>query len=84
MRVRDLHSNLTLLCTLSLLCGSTFAADSPAPPPTRGTAKQPLLLLEARPVPVDNGDFEKGMDNWEGSGVIATDAKHGGGKSMLL
>lgn len=33
---------------------------------------------------VDNGDFEKGLDNWEGRGVIVTEVKHGGDHSLLL
>lgn len=43
-----------------------------------------LTICYGEPVAVDNGDFEKGMDNWEGKGAIAADVKHGGEKSMLL
>ncbi len=43
-----------------------------------------LAAAPAEPVAVDNGDFEKDMDNWEGKGVIAADVKHGGEKSMRI
>ena len=42
-----------------------------------------LTICYGEPVAVDNGDLEKGMDNWEGAGVIV-DVKHGGAKSLLL
>lgn len=37
-----------------------------------------------RDVPVVNGDFEDGMDNWEGAGEISTAERHAGERSLCL
>ena len=41
-------------------------------------------VLFASDVPVDNGDFEKGLDNWQGSGKIVGEERHSGEKSLML